>query len=173
MMQHQNGADPADKRPQYDMGASEIERFQAAADERLFNAGHGLPLAERDYTVKSWGARRPQRAQLHCLKVECAERSLAPRCRSRSENTGRAETAKCGRRTKIFDAPDVLMLLAGNVVGEFFDGGVEEFYREYGQQSAYHAGIPGAARCDDQAERQTYDDENGFVAQSRVGSTAV
>jgi hypothetical protein len=122
MMQHQNGADPADKRPQYDMGASEIERFQAAADDRLFNTGHGLPLAERDYTVKSWGARRPQRAQLHCLNVECAERSLAPRCRSRSDNTGRAalpeqsvtygerhqpyqpgqaEAAKCGRRTEV------------------------------------------------------------------------
>jgi hypothetical protein len=59
------------------------------------------------------------------------------------------------------------------VVGEFFNGSVEEFYREHGQQSAYHAGIPGAARCDDQAERQTYDDENGFVAQRRLGSKAV
>ena len=57
-------ADPADKRP----------RFQVTADDRRFNAGHGLPLAERDYTVKSWRACRPQRAQLHCFKVKCAER---------------------------------------------------------------------------------------------------
>lgn len=65
------------------------------------------------------------------------------------------------------------MLLARDVVGEFFDGGVEEFYREHSQQSAYHAGIPGAAWCDDEAEWQTYDDENGFVAQRRLGSKAV
>ena len=65
------------------------------------------------------------------------------------------------------------MLLARDVVGELFDGGVEEFYREHGQQSGHHAGIPGAARCDDETERQTYDDENGFVAQRQLGSKAV
>jgi hypothetical protein len=68
MMQHQNGADPADKRPQYDMGASEIERFQAAADDRLFNAGHRLSLAEHDYTVKSWRAGR--RSQRNCIVLK-------------------------------------------------------------------------------------------------------
>ena len=65
------------------------------------------------------------------------------------------------------------MLLARDVVGKFFDCGVEKFYREYRQQSAYHARIPGAAWCDDQAEWQTYHDEKGFLAQRRLGSKAV
>lgn len=65
------------------------------------------------------------------------------------------------------------MLLARDVVGELFDGGVEKFYREHRQQSADHARIPGGAWCDDQAERQTYYDEKGFLAQRRLGSKAV
>src|SRR5437588_4362869 len=106
-------------------------------------------------------------------RAALSEQSATHRERQQPHQSGQAEATKHGRRTEIFDAPDVLVLLARDVVGEFFDGGVEEFYREHGQQSAYHAGIPGAAWCDEEAERQTYYDEKGFVAQRRLGSKAV
>jgi hypothetical protein len=44
MVQCQDGADAGHKGPEYDMRAGEIQRFQAAADNRLFEAGHGYSL---------------------------------------------------------------------------------------------------------------------------------
>ena len=40
MMQRQDRADPADQRLQRDMGAAEIQRLQAAADDGLLQASH-------------------------------------------------------------------------------------------------------------------------------------
>lgn len=65
------------------------------------------------------------------------------------------------------------MLFGRDVIGEFFDSSVEEFYGQYHEQSAYHSRIPGGARGDNEAEQHAQDDEEGFVAQRRLSSEAV
>jgi len=65
------------------------------------------------------------------------------------------------------------MLLARDVIGEFFDSSVEEFYRQHHKQCAYHGGIPGGARGNNEAEQHTQDDEQGFVAQRGLSLEAV
>jgi len=78
--------------------------------------------------------------------------------------SGKTQTAEHGGGAKILNAPDLAMLFGRDVISEFFDSSVEEFYGQYHEQSAYHSRIPGGARGDNEAEQHAQDDEEAFVA---------
>jgi hypothetical protein len=93
--------------------------------------------------------------------------------REEPHQPGKTQTAEYGGGAKILDAPDLVVLLACHVIGEFFDPSVEEFYGQHDEQCAHHGGIPGAAWGNNQAQQQPDDDQNRLVAQRRLGLKAV
>ena len=86
---------------------------------------------------------------------------------------GETQAAEHGSGAKIFNTPDFAVLLASNMIGQFFDSSVEKFYSEHDEQRTNHGSIPGAVRSDHHAKQQPADDEKGFIAQRCLGLEAV
>jgi len=81
------------------------------------------------------------------VSVKCSAQQAAAHGKSGEPHQPcKAEAAEHSRRTEIFDAPNIVMLLPRNMVGQFFDRSVKELDRKQDQQGADHAGVPGAAR---------------------------
>src|SRR5215469_5883802 len=102
-----------------------------------------------------------------------SEQSASHGKRHQPYQPGKTQTAEHGSGAEILNSPDLAVLLGCDVIGEFFDPSVEEFYGEHDEQRAYHSGIPRAARGNDQAQQKSDEDQNRFVAHCRLGLKAV
>jgi hypothetical protein len=121
----------------------------------------------RDGAAPMMSARRAHTA------TALSEQSASHGKRNEPHQPGKTQTAEHGGRAEILNAPDLAVLLACHMIGEFFDPSVEEFYGEHDEQGAYHGGIPGAARGNNQAQQEPDADQNRIIAQRRLGLKAV
>ncbi len=87
---------------------------------------------------------------MHAPPADLSEQSASHGERREPHQPGKTQTAEHGGGAEILDAPDLAVLLAGDVIGELFDPSVEEFYSEHDEQGGYHGRIPSAARSNNQ-----------------------
>jgi hypothetical protein len=103
----------------------------------------------------------------------CLEQSAAYRDRREPHQTRKRERAEHRGRTEIFDSADVAMLLRRDVVGKFFDCGVQELDREYDKERRDHGDVPSKTRRDDKADRYGQRKGNRLLANRGLGFDAV
>jgi hypothetical protein len=102
-----------------------------------------------------------------------SEQSAAHRDCREPHQTDKREPAEHGGRAEVFDSADVAMLLGRDVIGQFFDRGIQELDGEHDQKRRNHGNVPGKTRRDEDAERHRDDENNRLLADRGLGFDAV
>jgi Nucleotidyl transferase len=110
------------------------------------------------------GAARIDRAQPPLRDGGALDKTEPYRDRREPHQSGQAQRAEHRRRTKILDAANVIVRFARDVIGQLFDGRVQEFHSEHDEHGADHGDIPGDAWRNEKSKRQSDDQEDRFVA---------
>jgi hypothetical protein len=111
--------------------------------------------------------------QFHFSAVNLSEQAASHGQRGHPHQAGETQAAEHGGRAEILNAPDLAVPLACDVIGEFFDSSVEEFYGENDEQGPYHGSIPSAVRGNWDAKQQPRQHKQRFIAERWLGLEAV
>jgi hypothetical protein len=87
--------------------------------------------------------------------------------------TGKRERAEHRGRAEIFDSADIPMLLGRDVVGKFFDCGVQKLDGEYDKKRRDHGNVPSKTRRNEKPDRHGQREGNSFLADRGLGFDAV
>jgi hypothetical protein len=103
----------------------------------------------------------------------CLEQSAAHRDRREPHQTRKRERAEHRGRTEIFDSADVAMLLRRDMVGKFFDRGVQELDGKQDKERRDHGNVPSKIWRDEKTDRHGQREGNRLLANRGLGFDAV
>src|ERR1700684_1353814 len=103
----------------------------------------------------------------------CSEQTAAHRDCGKPHQTRERERAEHRGRAEIFYSADVAMLLGRDVIGKFFDCGIQELDGEYDKKRRDHGNVPGRTWRDDKTDRYGQHEGNCFLADRGLGFDAV